>query len=113
MDVWTLPGVPVTEDELELATLLRDALGYPSFIDLQRDALHWLCLQHKDLLRREHIPYPHPQLWAGRITRRRGVGRGPGDRPAPTQGWLPGVPAEGWGAPPRPADPAVPPAAGS
>jgi hypothetical protein len=120
-DFWTLPSVPVSADELEVATVLRDALGYTSFIDLQRDALHWLCLHHKELLRAEHIPYPHPQLWgAGTRSRRRGLGRGRSQvagKVAQEPGLAPDqVPAQGEGSPeadPQTTDPECPPASES
>lgn len=68
-DFWTLPGVPVNEDELQLLHVLSVRLGM-NYTELQRHGLHLLCLQHRDALAGDNLAYPQRTCWL-----RRTIGR--------------------------------------
>lgn len=111
MDVWTLPAVPVNEEELTLAIHLRDRLQLGSLVALQREALAALCRQHRDILEGDRIQYPQPGVWEPEAPRTearrlRGTSRSVADRQAlPPPDPRPGPAPES-----SAGDPAAPPA---
>lgn len=120
MDVWTLPGLPVNEEELTIAIHLRDRLQLGSLVALQREAMAALCRQHRDILEGEGIQYPQRGVWepeAPRMEARRirGTSRSVEDRrpvpprQAPVPGRAPAASGADPAAPPTPPAAATPP----